>query len=136
MQIPASRHGISTQALSLYQIFSRYVSLCNDQPDGITIRIHAVRFLSYLRCPFNTLEEVGMCLRWNYDWFPLSGQAVFDLEKQQVAVVSRAEGNLDLFVIGFDNRIWSTFWSAAGGWGQESIPLTGPTIIDHMKKHV
>src|SRR3569833_3308780 len=98
MQIPASRRGISARALSLYQIFSRYVSLCNDQPDGITIRIHAIRFLSYLRCPFNTLEEVGMSQRCNNHWFPLSCQAVSDREKQQAAVVSRAEGNLSLFL--------------------------------------
>ena len=47
---------------------------------------------------------------WNRDWFPLPGQAIFDHEKQQIAAVSRAPGNLDLFVIGFDNHGWSTFW--------------------------
>jgi hypothetical protein len=41
----------------------------------------------------------------------LPGQAVFDRAVQQVAAVSRAPGNLDLFVIGFDNHIWSTFWA-------------------------
>jgi hypothetical protein len=50
---------------------------------------------------------------WNGDWFPVPGQAVFDRERQQVAAVSRAPGNLDLFVIGFDNHIWTTFWSAS-----------------------
>jgi hypothetical protein len=49
---------------------------------------------------------------WSKDWFPLPGNAVFDRERQQVAAVSRAPGNLDLFVIGFDNKIWSTFWNA------------------------
>jgi hypothetical protein len=38
------------------------------------------------------------------------GQAVFDRERQQIAAVSRAPGNLDLFVIGFDNHVWTTFW--------------------------
>ena len=47
---------------------------------------------------------------WSRDWFPLPGQAVFDRDKQQLAAISRAPGNLDLFVIGFDNRVWSTFW--------------------------
>lgn len=38
--------------------------------------------------------------------FPrLPGQSVFDHEKQQIAAVSRV-GNLDLFVIGFDNHVW------------------------------
>lgn len=49
---------------------------------------------------------------WNPDWFPLPGQAVFDHEKQQIAAVSRAPGNLDLFVVGFDNKVWTTFWAA------------------------
>ena len=52
-----------------------------------------------------------MAQRWNNDWFPVPGQAVFDRDKQQVAAVSRAGGNLDLFVIGFDNHIWTTFWA-------------------------
>ena len=47
---------------------------------------------------------------WNGEWFPLPGQHVFDREKQQIAAVSRAPGNLDLFVIGFDNHVYSTFW--------------------------
>ena len=48
---------------------------------------------------------------WNDDFFPLPGQAVFDHVNQQVAAVSRAPANLDLFIIGFDNRIWSQFWN-------------------------
>jgi hypothetical protein len=47
---------------------------------------------------------------WNCEWFPLPGQAVFDREKQQIAAVSRTPNNLDLFVIGFDNHVWTTFW--------------------------
>ena len=29
-----------------------------------------------------------MALRWNGDWFPLPGQAVFDRDKQHVAAVT------------------------------------------------
>jgi hypothetical protein len=54
---------------------------------------------------------------WNTDWRPLPGQAVFDRNTQHVAAVSRAPGNLDLFVIGNDGSIgssnghvWTTFW--------------------------
>ncbi|MEV5019356.1 hypothetical protein AB0K79_32900, partial [Streptomyces sp. NPDC053782] len=39
------------------------------------------------------------------------GQAVFDHQQQQLAAVSRFPGQLDVFVIGFDNRVWSTFWN-------------------------
>ncbi|MGE5765514.1 MAG: hypothetical protein ACM3ZF_17110 [Mycobacterium leprae] len=35
---------------------------------------------------------------------------MFDHERQQVAAVSRARRNLDLFVIGNDSRVWTTFW--------------------------
>jgi hypothetical protein len=44
-------------------------------------------------------------------WFPLPVQHVSDHQKQQLAAVSRASGNLDLFVIGFDNRVWSAWLS-------------------------
>ena len=54
---------------------------------------------------------------WNGDWFPVPGQATFDRQRQQVAAVSRAPGNLDLFVIGSDNRVWTTFWNQDAGWG-------------------
>jgi hypothetical protein len=55
--------------------------------------------------------------QWNGDFFPLPGQAVFDDVNQRVAAVSRAQGNLDLFVIGFDNHIWTTYWNQDTGWG-------------------
>jgi len=44
-------------------------------------------------------------------FFPLPGSAVFDHTKQQIAAASRAPGNLDLFVIGFDSHVWSEFWN-------------------------
>jgi hypothetical protein len=34
-----------------------------------------------------------------------------DREKQRIAAVSRTPNNLDLFVIGFDNHVWSAWWS-------------------------
>ena len=73
---------------------------------------------------------------WNGDWFPLPGQAVFDRERQQVAAVSRAPGNLDLFVIGFDNRIWSTFWNDSGGWNGDWFPLPGQAVFDRERQQV
>jgi hypothetical protein len=49
-------------------------------------------------------------------FFPLPGQAVFDRTTQQIVAVSRAPGNLDLFVIGPDNHMWSEFWNDRVGW--------------------
>ncbi len=70
-------------------------------------------------------------------WFSVPGQHVFDREKQQIAAVSRAPGNLDLFVIGFDNHIWTTFWNDAVGWNQEWFPpLLGQHVFDREKQQV
>jgi hypothetical protein len=67
---------------------------------------------------------------WNPDWFALPGQAVFDRDRQQVAAVSRSPGHLDLFIIGFDNRVWSTSWSQSGGWNDDWFPLPGAAVFD------
>ncbi len=73
---------------------------------------------------------------WNADWFPLPGKAVFDRDKQQISAVSRAPGNLDLFVIGFDNHVWSTFWNQTGGWNHDWFPLPGAAVFDHTTQHI
>ena len=73
---------------------------------------------------------------WNGDWFALPGHAVFDHTVQRVVAVSRAAGNLDLFVIGFDNRIWSTFWSSDHGWNGDWFPLPGQAVFDHRLQQV
>ena len=73
---------------------------------------------------------------WNSDWFPLPGRAVFDRERQQIAAVSRAPGNLDLFVIGFDNHVWSTFWNDRTGWNSDWFPLPGQAVFDHNVQQI
>jgi hypothetical protein len=73
---------------------------------------------------------------WNSDWFPLPGEAVFDRDKQQITAVSQAPGTMDLFVIGFDNRVWTTFWNAAGGWNRDFFPLPGQAVFDHEKQQI
>ena len=73
---------------------------------------------------------------WNGDWFPLPGQAVFDREKQQIAAVSRAPDNLDLFVIGFDNHVWTTFWTPQTGWNGDWFPLPGQAVFDREKQQI
>ncbi|WP_261556777.1 matrilysin family metalloendoprotease [Frankia tisae] len=73
---------------------------------------------------------------WAPDWFPLPGKAVFDRDKQQIAAVSRAPGNLDLFVIGFDNHIWSTYWNDRTGWAPDWFPLPGNAVFDRDKQQL
>src|SRR3954453_2607964 len=67
---------------------------------------------------------------WFWEAFPLSGQAVFDWEHQQLSVVSRAPGNLDVFVIGYDKKIWTTYWNDQSGWAPEPFPLPGQAVFD------
>src|SRR5665811_673484 len=74
---------------------------------------------------------------WSYDWFPLPGQAVFDRATQQVAAVSRAPGNLDLFVIGNDGgHIWSTYWNDQSGWAADWFALPGQAVFDRATQQV
>jgi hypothetical protein len=73
---------------------------------------------------------------WNSDWFPLPGQAVFDRATQQVTAVSRASGNLDLFIVGYDNHVWSTFWTNQGGWSRDWFPLPGKAVFDRTTQQV
>jgi hypothetical protein len=74
---------------------------------------------------------------WNTDWFPLPGQAVFDRNTQKIAAVSRAPGNLDLFVIGNDSHVWTTAWSSAtNNWNTDWRPLPGRAVFDLNTQHV
>ncbi|MFC8272389.1 hypothetical protein ACFUJR_07575, partial [Streptomyces sp. NPDC057271] len=73
---------------------------------------------------------------WNGDWFPLPGQHVFDHQVQEIAAVSRNPHQLDLFVIGFDNKVYSTFWPNNGQWNGEWFPLPGQHVFDHQKQRI
>ncbi|MET0898656.1 MAG: M12 family metallopeptidase [Mycobacterium sp.] len=71
---------------------------------------------------------------WNQDWFPLPGQHVFDHTTQQIAAVSRGPNNLDLFVVGLDNRVYTHFWN--GNWNGDWFPLPGQHVFDNQRQHV
>ena len=73
---------------------------------------------------------------WSADFFPLPGQAVFDHAEQQLAVVSRAPGNLDVFVIGFDNHVWTTYWNDAGGWSPDFFRVPGEAVFDRDQQQL
>src|ERR1039457_2760689 len=40
----------------------------------------------------------------------------FDHTTQRVTALSRTPDHVDLFVIGFDDAVWSTWWDAEHGW--------------------
>ena len=74
---------------------------------------------------------------WNLGWFQIHPETVFDHTTQQISVVSRASGNLDLFVIGFDNAVWSTFWTQNGGWNPGGwFQIHPETVFDHTTQHL
>ena len=77
-----------------------------------------------------------MAQRWNNDWFTIPGQHVFDMAKQQITAISRQDGHLDLFVIGFDNRVWTTWWNQTDGWQRDWTPLPGRHVFDHTAQQV
>jgi proteasome lid subunit RPN8/RPN11 len=73
---------------------------------------------------------------WAGGWFQIHPETVFDHTSQQLSVVSRAPGNLDLFVIGFDNAVWSTYWNDDGGWAGGWFQIHPETVFDHTKQQV
>lgn len=70
---------------------------------------------------------------WHGDWFPVPGASHFDHQHQHVVGVSRAPANLDLFVIGLDNRVWTQLWVDGRDWHQEWIPLSGAARFGHQR---
>jgi hypothetical protein len=74
---------------------------------------------------------------WSSEWFALHGGAVFDHQKQQVAAVSRTPNNLDLFVIGFDNHVWTTFWGPRAPMTLDvQVGQSSPTVPVQVGLHI
>ena len=73
---------------------------------------------------------------WSYEWFHTPGQAAFDHNSQRVATVSRAPGNLDLFIVGNDSHVWTTYWNDQGGWSSDWFAVPGQAVFDHDQQQV
>jgi hypothetical protein len=69
-------------------------------------------------------------------WYPIHGEATFDHAHQHVSAVSRAAGNLDLFAIGADNRVYSIFWYQAAGWKPDGWYALGTSHFDHTTQRI
>jgi hypothetical protein len=43
-------------------------------------------------------------------WYKIHPETVFDHTTQRITALSRTPDHVDLFTIGFDNAVWSTWW--------------------------
>ena len=112
-------------------------STCSTTRSNRSRRCRGLRATSICSSSASTTASTrtsGTTHQWNGDWFPLPGQHVFDRKKQQIAAVSRAPSNLDLFVIGFDNRVYTHFWN--GQWNGDWFPLPGQHVFDREKQQL
>ncbi len=53
------------------------------------------------------------------EWFPVGREGVASSNTNTVTVVARTPDNLDLFVVGEDGGIYSTYWNSSGGWASD-----------------
>ncbi|HWW03560.1 MAG TPA: hypothetical protein VNZ64_27905 [Candidatus Acidoferrum sp.] len=68
-------------------------------------------------------------------WFQIHPETVFDHTTQQIATVARTNDHVDLFVIGFDNAVWSTWWEAGPGWSPW-FQIHPETVFDHTTQQI
>jgi hypothetical protein len=73
---------------------------------------------------------------WSGHWFRLAdsnfGDGFTVPLHTRVSQLARTQNNIDLFVSGFDGAVYSTFWSATGGWSNRWFRLADPNFGDHF----
>jgi hypothetical protein len=73
---------------------------------------------------------------WNGQWLPLRDPN-FDDDftlplNTPIAAVSRFPSHLDLFAVGKDTRVYSTFYDDNGGWSGQWFPIVGLNFNDRF----
>jgi hypothetical protein len=68
-------------------------------------------------------------------WFQIHPETVFDRTKQRIAALARTSDHVDLFVIGFDNAVWSSWWDAEHNW-QPWFQIHPETVFDHTTQEM
>jgi hypothetical protein len=68
-------------------------------------------------------------------WSQIHPETVFDHTTQQLFALARNSFHIDLFVIGFDNVIWTTWWEAGPGW-QPWFQIHPETVFDHTTQQL
>ncbi|MEU3862695.1 hypothetical protein AB0F03_36215, partial [Streptomyces sp. NPDC028722] len=71
---------------------------------------------------------------WN-PWFQIHRETAFDHSRQKITAVARKSEQLDLFTIGFDDRVWTTFWNPQNGWNPW-FQIHPETVFDHSRQEI
>jgi hypothetical protein len=72
---------------------------------------------------------------WAPEWFHITTENIFDHATQKVTAISSFESEIELYVVGSDDRVWVTFWSVVQGW-QNWHHVPGNSGFDHTKQLV
>ena len=75
-------------------------------------------------------------LQTTYENMPLPIPPTFDHTTQQVTAYARHREHIDLFVIGFDNVVWSTLWQPDGRGWRPWFQIHPETVFDHTTQRV
>jgi galactan endo-1,6-beta-galactosidase len=86
-------------------------------------------------CTFE-ISNVSMLRDWQA-WFPIHREASFDHKCQRVTALSRNPNHVDLFALGFDNKVYATFWDTSGGWSASGwLPIHPERVFDHQTQQL
>src|SRR5262245_3433043 len=74
--------------------------------------------------------------QWLPQWGAIPGNHVFDHLHQRIAAVSRGAGKMELFVIGYDGRLYTQAWPDPNRPGQwQWLPEWGAIPGNHVFDH-
>ena len=92
-----------------------------------------------------SIEEYGAKYTLEFDWhlwygwapwFQIHPETVFDHTTATVTALARTADHIDLFTIGFDNAVWSTYWDSAGAGWAPWFQIHPETVFDHTTASV
>src|SRR5204863_94090 len=70
-----------------------------------------------------------------HPWLQIHPETVFDDTTQTITALTRNPNHIDLFVIGFDNVVWSTWWESNTGW-HPFPPRRSSDLFDHTSQTI
>ena len=67
------------------------------------------------------------------NWFQIHPETVFN--QKSPTVISRNSSQVDVFKIGNDNAVWTTFWNPQNGWNQW-FRIHPETVFDNQNGYI